>query len=58
MSQIYVDTGRREVNWNLINVTKAEIAGYPAWKRLYYFLFRGPWDKTERQGRGCGVGGG
>jgi amino acid transporter len=38
-SQIDVDTGRREVNWDLINATKAEIAGYPAWKRLYYFLF-------------------
>jgi len=38
-SQIDVDTGRREVNWDLINATKAEIAAYPAWKRMYYFLF-------------------
>jgi amino acid transporter len=38
-SQIDVDTGRREVNWDLINATKAEIASYPAWKRLFYFLF-------------------
>jgi amino acid permease len=38
-SQIDVDTGRREVNWQLINATRAEIASYPAWKRLGYFLF-------------------
>jgi amino acid transporter len=38
-SQIDVDTGRRPVNWDLVNATKAEIASYPAWKRLYYWLF-------------------
>ncbi|KAH8656508.1 amino-acid permease inda1 [Tricladium varicosporioides] len=36
---IDVDSGRRPVNWELINATKAEIAAYPAWKRVYYFLF-------------------
>jgi amino acid transporter len=38
-SQIDVDTGRREVNWGFINATRAEIASYPAWKRVGYFLF-------------------
>lgn len=38
-SQIDVDTGRRVVNWDLINATKAERAAQPAWKRVYYFLF-------------------
>lgn len=38
-SQIDVDTGRREVNWDLINATKAEIAAKPAWKRVGHFLF-------------------
>lgn len=38
-SQIDVDSGRRAVNWDRINATKAEIAGYPAWRRVFYFLF-------------------
>ena len=38
-SEIDVDTDRRPVNWDLINATRAEIAGYPAWKRVYYYLF-------------------
>ncbi|KAH8593038.1 amino acid permease [Bisporella sp. PMI_857] len=39
VSQIDVDTGRRPVNWDLINATKAQIASYPAWKRIFYYLF-------------------
>ncbi|CZR56479.1 probable amino-acid permease inda1 [Phialocephala subalpina] len=38
-SQIDVDSGRREVDWERINNTKAEIAAYPAWKRVFHFLF-------------------
>ncbi|RDW76027.1 hypothetical protein BP5796_06848 [Coleophoma crateriformis] len=38
-SQIDVDSGRRVVDWNRINATKAEIAAYPLWKRIIYFLF-------------------
>ncbi|RDW82701.1 hypothetical protein BP6252_03813 [Coleophoma cylindrospora] len=38
-SQIDVDSGRRAVDWNRINATKAEIAAYPTWKRVFYFLF-------------------
>jgi amino acid permease len=37
--QIDVDAGRRPVNWDVINATKAEIAAYPAWKRVYFYLF-------------------
>jgi amino acid transporter len=39
LSNIDLDTGRRVVDWDRINGTKAEIASYPAWKRLYHFLF-------------------
>jgi yeast amino acid transporter len=38
-SQIDVDTGRRTVNWDAINETKATIAAYPAWKRVAYYMF-------------------
>ncbi|KAG0649076.1 Amino-acid permease inda1 [Hyphodiscus hymeniophilus] len=38
-SQIDVDTGRREVDWERINATRAEIAAYPAWRRVFHFLF-------------------
>jgi amino acid transporter len=39
VSQIDVDTGRRKVDWDLINATRTEIAAYPAWRRMYHFLF-------------------
>ncbi|KAH8819255.1 amino acid permease/ SLC12A domain-containing protein [Xylogone sp. PMI_703] len=39
LSQIDVDTGRRPVDWDRINATKAEIASYPSWKRLIYAMF-------------------
>ncbi|KUJ17589.1 putative amino-acid permease inda1 [Mollisia scopiformis] len=39
LSDIDVDSGRREVDWDRINATKAEIAAYPAWKRILYLLF-------------------
>ncbi|PVH79603.1 amino-acid permease inda1 [Cadophora sp. DSE1049] len=39
LDKIDVDTGRREVNWDVINETKQRIAGYPPWKRVLYALF-------------------
>lgn len=39
VSEIDIDTDRRVVNWDVINAHKAKIASYPAWKRLYYWLF-------------------
>ncbi|TVY81157.1 Amino-acid permease inda1 [Lachnellula suecica] len=38
-SEIDVNSGRRPVNWDVIAQNKAEIAAYPAWKRIYYVLF-------------------
>lgn len=38
-SQIDVDSGRREHDWNRINAWKAELAAMPMWKRVFYFLF-------------------
>jgi amino acid transporter len=34
-----VDTGRRELDWDLINAEREEIKTWPAWKRLYHRLF-------------------
>ncbi|KAF2707179.1 amino-acid permease inda1 [Pleomassaria siparia CBS 279.74] len=31
-----VDTGRRELDWDLINAERAEMATWPAWKRFYH----------------------
>jgi amino acid transporter len=39
ISQIDVDSGRREHDWERINGWKVELAAMPAWKRLFYFLF-------------------
>tara|TARA_R110002033_G_C3731279_1_gene224010 strand:+ start:175 stop:366 length:192 start_codon:yes stop_codon:yes gene_type:complete len=39
LDKIDVDTGRREVNWEMINETKQKIAAYPAWKRILHALF-------------------
>jgi len=38
-SQLDVDTGRREVDWERINAYKAQVAAYPAWKRLLAAAF-------------------
>lgn len=39
LSQIDVDTGRRELDWDDINAYRAQIASYPAWRRLLNKLF-------------------
>ncbi|KAH7072678.1 amino acid permease/ SLC12A domain-containing protein [Paraphoma chrysanthemicola] len=38
-AQMDVDTGRRELDWDLINAERAEIATWPAWKRLFHRMF-------------------
>jgi amino acid transporter len=34
--QMDVDTGRRELDWEAINVYRAEVASWPAWKRFMH----------------------
>ena len=38
-AQMDVDTGRRELDWDLINAERAEIATWPAWKRFLNRIF-------------------
>lgn len=38
-SQMDVDTGRREIDWDTINAYRAELAKMPAWKRIYHTVF-------------------
>jgi amino acid transporter len=38
-AQMDVDTGRRELDWDLINRERAEIATWPAWKRTLNRIF-------------------
>lgn len=38
-SQIDVDSGRRDHDWDRINAYKAELAASPTWKRVLAFLF-------------------
>ncbi|KAI3320547.1 amino acid permease/ SLC12A domain-containing protein [Xylariaceae sp. AK1471] len=38
-SQIDVDSGRREHDWDEINAYRQQLATQPAWKRLYHSLF-------------------
>lgn len=38
-SQIDVDTGRRELDWDEINAHRAKVASYPAWRRIMHHLF-------------------
>jgi amino acid transporter len=38
-AQMDVDTGRRELDWDLINKERAEIATWPAWKRFFHRIF-------------------
>jgi amino acid transporter len=33
-SQIDIDSGRREVDWDFINAERARIAAMPAWRRI------------------------
>lgn len=39
LSQIDVDTGRREHDWDEINAYKAKVAAWPAWRRILHILF-------------------
>ncbi|EON63395.1 hypothetical protein W97_02622 [Coniosporium apollinis CBS 100218] len=36
--QIDVDTGRREVNWEIINKERAKVAAMPAWRRMLNYV--------------------
>lgn len=38
-AQMDVDTGRRELDWDLINREREEIKAWPAWKRLFHRIF-------------------
>jgi amino acid transporter len=38
-AQMDVDSGRRELDWDLINAERAEMALWPAWKRVYHKVF-------------------
>lgn len=38
-SQIDVDIGRRELDWDLINAERAEEATWPTWKRWFHKIF-------------------
>jgi amino acid transporter len=38
-SQMDVDTGRRELDWDLINREREEMKTWPAWKRLAHRIF-------------------
>jgi len=38
-AQMDVDTGRRELDWDLINREREEILAWPAWKRLAHRIF-------------------
>lgn len=38
-SQMDVDTGRRELDWDTINAYRAEVAAMPSWKRIYHTVF-------------------
>lgn len=39
VSEIDVDTGRREHDWDQIHAYRRELAAAPIWKRVYHFLF-------------------
>lgn len=39
LSQIDVDTGRREHDWDEINAYKAKVAAWPAWRRILHVIF-------------------
>ncbi|PVH76634.1 amino acid permease [Cadophora sp. DSE1049] len=39
IEQIDVDTGRREIDWDVINAYRAEVASWPKWKRIFHKLY-------------------
>lgn len=39
IDQIDVDTNRRELDWDYINAYRAEVASWPAWRRLAHYFF-------------------
>ncbi|KAM3554331.1 hypothetical protein MY1884_005417 [Beauveria asiatica] len=39
MSQIDVDTGRRELDWEEINAYRAKVAAWPRWRRIAHMFF-------------------
>lgn len=39
LSEIDVDAGRREVDWDAINEVRRQRAAMPAWKRAYHAMF-------------------
>lgn len=39
LDQIDVETGRRELDWDVIRAHQQRIAAMPSWKRLYHKLF-------------------
>lgn len=39
LSQMDVDTGRRELDWEEINAFRARVAAYPAWRRILHTMF-------------------
>ncbi|RYP22544.1 hypothetical protein DL765_001602 [Monosporascus sp. GIB2] len=39
LSQIDVDTGRRELDWDQINAYRAKVASQPLWRRLAHHLY-------------------
>lgn len=39
LSQIDLDTGRREHDWDAINAHRAKLASYPAWRRILHTVF-------------------
>jgi amino acid transporter len=38
-AQMDVDTGRRELDWDLINAEREEIKTWPSWKRFLNRIF-------------------
>ncbi|KAG6016992.1 Amino-acid permease inda1 [Claviceps lovelessii] len=39
VEQMDVDTGRRELDWDEINAFRAEVASWPAWRRILHHTF-------------------
>jgi amino acid transporter len=39
VDDIDIDTGRRDVDWDIINEYRAKLAAMPAWRRVVHTLF-------------------
>jgi amino acid transporter len=39
LSQIDVDTGRRELDWDDIKAYRAEVASWPKWRQIFNMFF-------------------